>query len=143
MFLAGAAAGLCNGNVSTCSVFLSGQGVRRKGCLRVYDANHSSLAVLSLGAIEPDGFGVVDGDGEDGHHRVDVFDGHETREEPGHIRHDVVDGDAGVFEGRLGDGVILVTFISFVSNCRAAGERKKRSSPWGRSGTGPRSPPLP
>ena len=99
--------------------------------------------MLGLGAIEPDGFGVVDGDGEDGHHGVDVFDGHEAGEEPGHVRHDVVDGHARVVEGGLDDGVILGSSISFISNCRAMEERRERNSPSGRNGTGLGSPRLP
>ena len=33
---------------------------------RVYDTNHSILAMADLGAVEPDGIGVIDGDDEGG-----------------------------------------------------------------------------
>ena len=33
---------------------------------RVYDTDHSILAMADLGAVEPDGIGVIDGDDEGG-----------------------------------------------------------------------------
>ena len=61
----------------------------------------------ALGAVEPHGVGVVDEDGEDGHHALvgARSSGKESRVE---ARDVAVHGDrlAGLVEGGLGDGVV-------------------------------------
>lgn len=71
------------------------------GDVRVDDADHASLAVLALGAIEPDGLGVVDGDGVCGQLRgVGGGDGHEAGEDLTRgIALTVADWYAGLVEG--------------------------------------------
>jgi hypothetical protein len=79
--------------------------------LRVDSAHHTRLAMLSLGAVEPDRLRVRNPYGvrEDlvlGHDGSVC--GHEAGEEGvGLVGHDVLDGDAGVVEGRLDYGVVL------------------------------------
>jgi hypothetical protein len=79
--------------------------------LRVDGTDHTTLAVLRLRAVEPHGLGVHDTDcvGEEvvgGHGRC--VRGHEAGEEGGrHVRHDVLNGYAGLVEGRLDNRVVL------------------------------------
>lgn len=63
--------------------------------------------MFGLGAVEPNGFGVGDGDSEDRLHGRVGGDGEEAGEEAGNVRHDIVDGDAGVVKCRLDDRVVL------------------------------------
>ena len=83
----------------------------------------------TLGAIVPDGLGVVDEDGED--RGGDTGGGLEAGEDAFDGGHDVVDGDAGVGEGGLDDGVVLAG--------RLAGRRGSSSNgsglPLGGTGT--------
>ena len=74
--------------------------------IRVYHSNHAGLTVVTLRAVEPDGCGVVDHDGIDGHLSAG-FDGHEAGEEAGNIGLVVHDGLARLAEGGLHDGVVL------------------------------------
>lgn len=57
------------------------------------------------GAVHPQGFSIVDLDGEDFHH-VTVW-GHGPGVDAGYVGHDLVDWFAGPIEGGLGDGVVL------------------------------------
>jgi len=65
------------------------------------------------GAVHPDGFGVVDHDGEDFHHAV--LGGHGAGINAGYVGHHLVDGLAGLGEGGLGDGVVLGVRISVLA----------------------------
>ena len=87
---------------------------RRGSGLRVDGTDHTSLAMLALGAVEPDGLLVCDADsvGEDlacgGQGGVG---GHEAGEEGvGLVAHDVLNGGAWVVEGGLDDGVVLLEY---------------------------------
>ena len=73
------------------------------------DHDHALLAVAGLAAEEPDGFGVVDHDGEDGDLAVGGVDGHEAGFDHGAGGRGVGlgKGDAGRVKGGLGDGVVL------------------------------------
>ena len=75
--------------------------------LRIDDANHTSLAMLCLGAVIPHRLGILDRNGECRNHRRIRRRGHKPREEPRDVRHDIVDGFARVREGGLHDGVVL------------------------------------
>jgi hypothetical protein len=79
--------------------------------LRVDSTNHTRLAMLCLGAVEPNGLGILDPDrvcenlvlGREG-----SVCRHETGEEGfGLVGHDVLDRDAGVVESGLDYGVVL------------------------------------
>ena len=77
-----------------------------RGYARVDDADHAGLAVGALGAVVPDGLGVVDHDGVGGHHGIGRLDGHVAREQAfGH-------GRARAVEGGLHDGMVLHIPIS-------------------------------
>ena len=79
----------------------------RRRDLRVDGADHARLAMLALRAVEPDGACAVHDEGvggELGRARGDLL---EAGEEARGVRHDVIDGDAGLGEGGLGDGVVL------------------------------------
>ena len=81
---------------------------------RVDDTDHSLLAMLALGAVEPDGIGVVDHDREDWLGLAHLSR-HETREEALHARHYVLNGHTRLSECRLCDGVVLKSNVSSCS----------------------------
>lgn len=64
-----------------------------------------------LSTVQPDWFGIVDQDGEDGHYAVGC-DRHEAGFETGDIGHGLLDGNAGLIKCRLCDGVILAFLVS-------------------------------
>jgi hypothetical protein len=83
--------------------------------LRVDGTDHTSLAMLALRAVEPDGLCVLDtnGVGQDvGCGTEGGVGRHEAREESiGLVGHDVLDWYAGLVEGRLDDRVVLHTLL--------------------------------
>jgi hypothetical protein len=89
---------------------MTGVGVEKNN-LRVNSAHHTRLAMLSLRAVKPHWLRILDAnrvcqDLAGGSERS--VRGHEAREEGvGFVGHDVLDGDAGVVEGGLHDGVVL------------------------------------
>ena len=88
-------------------------GMEGGSCLRVYDAHHAVLAVHALGAVVPDGHGVVDEDGED--RGRGAGGGLEAGEEALDRRRDIVDRDARVRERGLHDGVVLNGGVSGIN----------------------------
>lgn len=85
---------------------------------RINSSHHPILAMLALRAIKPDRLRIHDAN----RIREKVSSsygrsvrGHETGVEGvGFVGHDVLDGDAGLVEGRLDDGVVLVSTINTV-----------------------------
>jgi len=73
--------------------------------LLVNDHRHSSLAMLSLGAVQPHGRGAVDHDGVGGCQSCCGCYGHESRKDTSHIGGQA-DGRAWRGERRLGDCVV-------------------------------------
>ena len=80
-------------------LYVAGRGRKEEGDLRIDDADHASLTVLALRAVEPDGLRVVDHDGVCGHLGRAGRDGHEAGPEARHVGLDVVDGLAGLVKG--------------------------------------------
>ena len=92
--------------------------------LRVDGTDHTSLAMLALGAVEPYRLCILntDGVGQDlrrcGDRRVG---GHEAREEGiGLVGHDVLDGDTRVVECGLHDGVVLKIMLLILHRRKCA-----------------------
>ena len=92
----------CQGDVVFDGPRLVGRGVL------VDDKAHAALAMPSLGAVQPDGAGVVDLEVPPQHHALGrcLCGGEEARVEAHDRCVDHGDGDAGVVEGRLGHGVV-------------------------------------
>jgi hypothetical protein len=103
--------------------------------VRIDGTNHTGLAVLSLGAVEPDGLGIGNANSvreELGRVASSRGSRHETREESiGLVRHHVLDRDAGVVKVGLGDRVVLCLISSCVQ------QNEDVYAPWGETGTGP------
>ena len=108
--IAGCAVRRVSGGVRVGRVKLGGQSfVGSKGLLArlgsVDGHHHALLAMVLGGAVHPEGFGVVDHDGEHFHHSV--LRRQLAGVDAGDVGHDLVDGFAGVGESGLGDGVAL------------------------------------
>lgn len=76
--------------------------------LLVNNHHHTTLAVTTLRAVDPQRGGVVDLDGVGGNHASGLrgSNGHEAGVEASNVAHDAVDGLARLVEGRLGHGVV-------------------------------------
>ena len=79
--------------------------------LRVDDANHAGLAMVSLRAVVPNRFRVIDHDCVCGNHCVCGLDKHVTREQAFHP-HGVLHRHARHIEGCLYNGVVLKECVS-------------------------------
>lgn len=82
-----------------------------RGNIRVDGTDHTSLAMLALGAVEPHGLLILDVDGVGqnvGSGAETGVGGHVAREEGVCLVLDhVLNGDTGLVKGRLSDGVVL------------------------------------
>lgn len=76
--------------------------------LLVDDRDHTTLAVLALGAVQPDGLGVVDHDAVGWDHAgiLGRGGGLVAGVEAGDVAHNGIDGLAGLVKRRLCDGVV-------------------------------------
>lgn len=76
--------------------------------LLIDDHDHAALAVLALGAVQPDGLRVVDHDGVGGDHArlLGRGCGLVAGVEAGDVGHDGADGSARLVECRLCHGVV-------------------------------------
>lgn len=75
--------------------------------LRVDHTSHATLAVTASGAVEPDGVGILDGDGEEGLHEGGSLNGHEAGEETSRVAGARADGRARAVKAGLSDRVVL------------------------------------
>jgi len=98
-----------------------GNGCGRSNSLLVDDHNHAILAVLALGAVQPDGLGVINHDGVSGYHArlLGRSGGLVAGVEAGDVGHHGADGSAGLVESRLCHGVVACNELELHHLARA------------------------